>query len=303
MNVLSLFDGIACTRVALERSKINVKNYFASEIDEHCIKVAKQNFPDIVHIGDINDININDLPKIDLIIGGSPCQDISHAFSGKGLKGSRSSLFHKFVSIKNKIKPKLFILENVKSKWRFQMDEAIGVTGIELNSKHFSAQSRPRLYWTNIEFAQPNITNDKNIIDCLEKNVDEKYFLKKNIQSKIKINYQRKNSRSTKIEKILTVDKKIIKDNDRQRRIYSIYGTAPTLLARSDTANILTQQGIRKLTPLECERLQELPDNYASCLSDTQRYKAVGNGFTVSAIEYIIKSRKKLKLIQSKIEF
>ena len=303
MNVLSLFDGIACTRVALERAEINVKNYFASEIDKYCIKVANQNYPDIVHLGDINDININNLPKIDLMIGGSPCQDISHAFSGKGLKGSRSSLFHKFVAIKNKINPKFFILENVKSKWRFQMDKAIGVIGIELNSKYFSAQSRPRLYWTNIDFIQPQIHNEKNIIDCLEKNVDEKYFLKKNIQEKINISFQRKNSRSMKIEKILTADKTIINDNERQRRIYSIYGKAPTLLARSDTPKILTQKGIRKLTPLECERLQELPDNYASCLSNTQRYKAIGNGFTVSAIEYIINSSNKLKPMQSGIEF
>ena len=288
MNVLSLFDGISCSRVALENLNITVENYFASEIDKHCINVSKKNYPDIIHLGDINKINLEELPKIDLLIGGSPCQDISHAFSGKGLLGSRSSLFHKFVAIKNKLDPKFFILENVKSKWRYEMDKAIGVEGLEVNSKFFSAQSRPRIYWSNIKFIEPRNENFKNIIDILQDDVEDKYFLKKEVQKRLSLSYQRRNSRSGKIEKIITASREDIRDNERQRRIYSVYGKSPTILARSDTTKILTKNGIRKLTPLECERLQCLPDNYTDCLSDTQRYKAVGNGFTVNVISDIL---------------
>ena len=185
MNILSLFDGISCSRVALDNLDVPIDNYFASEIDQHCINVSQKNYPDIIHLGDINKINPKDLPRIDLLIGGSPCQDISHAFSGKGLIGSRSSLFHKFVDIKNKLDPKFFILENVKSKWRYEMDKAIGVQGIEMNSKFFSAQSRPRIYWSNIKFTEPENENFENIIDILQDDVDPKYFLKKEIQEKL----------------------------------------------------------------------------------------------------------------------
>ncbi len=288
MNVLSLFDGISCSRVALDNLNFDIKNYFASEIDKYCISVSKKNYPEIIHLGDINKININDLPKIDLLIGGSPCQDISHAFSGKGLLGSRSSLFHKFVAIKNKLKPKFFLLENVKSKWRNEMDRAIGVEGLEMNSKFFSAQSRPRIYWSNIKFNEPKDENFQNIIDILQEDVEDKFFLKKEVQNSLSLSYQRRNSRSGNIEKIITASRKDIRDNERQRRIYSVYGKSPTILARSDTAKILTKHGIRKLTPLECERLQCLPDNYTDCLSNTQRYKAIGNGFTVDAISHIL---------------
>jgi len=293
MNVLSLFDGISCSRVALENLNITVDNYFASEIDKHCIKVSKKNYPDIIHLGDINKINLEDLPRIDFLIGGSPCQDISHAFAGKGLVGSRSSLFHRFVEIKNKLNPKFFVLENVKSKWRYEMDKAIGVEGLEMNSKFFSAQSRPRIYWSNIEFIEPRNENFENIIDILQEDVGDKYFLKKEVQKRLSLSYQRRNSRSNKIEKIITATRDDIRDNERQRRIYSVYGKSPTILARSDTAKILTKNGIRKLTPLECERLQCLPDNYTDCLSDTQRYKAVGNGFTVDVISHILSNISK----------
>jgi DNA-cytosine methyltransferase len=295
MNVLSLFDGISCSRVALDNLGIKVDNYFASEIDKHCINASKKNYPDIIHLGDINDINLNDFPGIDLLIGGSPCQDISHAFLGKGLEGSRSSLFHKFVAIKNKLNPKFFILENVKSKWKNEMDKAIGVCGIEMNSRKFSAQSRPRIYWSNLKFTEPKHDNFENIIDILQSNVDRKYFLKKEVQEKLSLHYQRRNSRSTKIEKIITANKDQIRDNERQRRIYSIYGKSPTILARSDTTKVLTKDGVRKLTPLECERLQCLPKNYTDCLSDTQRYKAIGNGFTVDAISHILQNINKSK--------
>ena len=116
MIILSLFDGIGCSRIALERSGIKIDKYFSSEVDKSCLDLTRQRFPENIELGDIKNINPKKLPKIDLIIGGSPCQDLSNAFKGKGLKGARSSLFYDYVRLLDKLDPKYFILENVKNK-------------------------------------------------------------------------------------------------------------------------------------------------------------------------------------------
>ena len=139
MNVLSLFDGISCGRVALERASIKVDNYFAAEIDKYAILISKKNYPDIIHIGDVRNIDCSKLPKIDLLIGGSPCQDLSIAKANrKGLDGERSGLFYEYVRILKEIKPKYFILENVASMPKESKEqiskELFGIEPIMINA-------------------------------------------------------------------------------------------------------------------------------------------------------------------------
>tara|TARA_B100000212_G_scaffold297713_1_gene241596 strand:+ start:1453 stop:2361 length:909 start_codon:yes stop_codon:yes gene_type:complete len=300
MNVLSLFDGISGAMLALQDANIKVEKYFASEIDKHCIAVSKHHFPNIIQLGDVKNINLRNLPKIDLLIGGSPCQDLSNAFKGSGLKGDRSSLFFDFKRIKQDIKPKFFLLENVKNKWKEIIDDYMGEEGVIINSYFFTAQSRPRCYWTNIQIDTPNKISDQRIIDIMEKgNIDKKYFFDKKLIKGLETPLL-KNS-EIGIKKIYDIPREILKDNERQRRVYSIYGKSPTLLARSDTAKIFYKKNIRKLTPLECERLQGIKDNYTSILSDTQRYKAIGNGFTIPVISNILKNIGKTKKKQLRL--
>ena len=288
LNVLSLFDGIGCSRLALKKSpNLKVNKYFYSEVDKNCIKLLKTKYPDDIYVGAVENIDIKKLPKIDLLIGGSPCQDLSNAHKGDGIGGVRSSLFYQFVKIKNKLKPKYFLLENVKNKWSKLMDKEIGVSGIELNSLYLSGQYRPRVYWSNIEFNEINQdSKNKTIKDYLEKKPDNKYFFNLNLKKINKTNNQKK--LKSGINKILIIPREQLKDNERQRRVYDINGKSPTLLARSDTPKIFINKRIRKLTPLECERLQGLPDNYTSDFSNTTRYKMIGNGFTVQVIKYIL---------------
>lgn len=152
MNVLSLFDGISCGQVALQRAGIKYDNYFSSEIHKDSINVTQENFPNTIQLGDITKIDINALPKIDLLIGGSPCQGFSMVGNQLNFSDPRSKLFFNWVDIKNKIKPTYFLLENVRMKKEFEerISECVGVIPIKINSSLVSAQSRNRLYWTNI---------------------------------------------------------------------------------------------------------------------------------------------------------
>jgi DNA-cytosine methyltransferase len=305
MNVLSLFDGISCARIALDKLGIPVNNYFASEIDKPAIGVSKFNYPDIIHLGNVENIDVSKLPKIDLLIGGSPCQDLSNAWNGLGLEGCKSRLFYEFVRIYKQLKPKYFLLENVKNKWGNLMSEILGTDFIEINSNVFSAQSRPRYYWTNINFSVfPNKLSKYTIEDIIENNPEEKYFYKKEKLNHFIKEFLKKNNfnsiKPTKegLIKLFDIPKEILNDNERQRRVYSIKGKSPTVLARSDTTKILDRKFVRKLTPLECERFQTIPDNYTQYgyidgklkkISDTQRYKMIGNAFTVDVIAHFLK--------------
>jgi len=292
MNVLSLFDGISCARIALEKLNIPITNYYASEIDKYAIKVSKENYPDIIHLGDIKDIKASDLPKIDLLIGGSPCQDLSNAQKGLGLKGEKSRLFYEYIRLYKELNPKYFLLENVKNKWGDLMSEIIGVDFVEINSSLFSAQSRPRYYWTNINF--PNLPSKQHqdvLKDIIVEEVDKKYYFNKNgLDEFVKENLIF-NKMPTKdgIVKLFDVPKTIINDNERQRRVYALNSKSPTILARADTTKIYDGKKIRKITPLECERLQKIPDNYTSSCSNAQRYKMVGNAFNVDTIVHLLK--------------
>lgn len=166
MNVLSLFDGISCGQLALRRAGVKIDNYFASEIDKYAIQVTQKNFPKTVQLGDVTQVDFSELPRIDLLIGGSPCQDLSVAKNErKGLKGARSGLFFEYIRALETVKPKYFLLENVYSMTKTDRDtitEIIGVEPIMINSALLSAQQRKRYYWTNIHgVTQPE---DKGIL-------------------------------------------------------------------------------------------------------------------------------------------
>ncbi len=283
MNVLSLFDGMSCGQIALERIGIKVNNYYASEIDKYAIKVTQHNYANTIQIGDVCQIKTENLPKIDLLIGGSPCQGFS--FAGKQLNFSdpRSKLFFEFVGIMRKIKPTYFLLENVimKDIYKQVITDHLGVEPIVINSSLVSAQNRKRLYWTNIPINSQLTDRNIFVVDIKEKsNVSKKYNLTE--KSKIKI--------------------------EKYSDGYIPCGKSPTLtteLAHSTGFNItpklIKEIGEnRRATPLECERLQTVPDNYTKIVSDTQRYKMLGNGWTVDVIAHIFKGLvKKTKPINN----
>ena len=291
MNVLSLFDGISCGHVALERAGIKVDNYFASEIDKYAIKVAMKNYPNTIQLGNIINVDGFSLPKIDLLIGGSPCQDLSNykydRNDVKGLEGSKSSLFYHYVRLLKEVKPTYFLLENVASmqdKWKDIISEELGVQPIMINSSLVCAAERRRYYWSNI----PNITQPIDlkiflkdiVVDATE--VPKKYWYDKEFVY---------NGDDKKVQ--CTLD---IKGHRQVREVYNLNGKCNTLLCDGNGGNLqkkVYQNGkCRKLMPIEYERLQTLPDNYTDCVSDSRRYTAIGNGWTIDVITHIFKGLK-----------
>ena len=375
LNVLSIFDGMSCGQIALERARIKVNNYFASEIDKYAIQVAKHNYPNMQHVGDVTQVKAIELPKIDLLIGGSPCQGFSFAGKQLNFDDPRSKLFFEFVRLKNECNPKYFLLENVKMKKEYQdvITEHLGVEPIKINSNLLSAQNRERIYWTNI----PGVTipNDKGILlkDIVHENADNQlsekelnYMLRSsgkwspstNNRFETYLNYPEKKAHCLTanlnkgvpyncffeilLEYIVPFDKTLqILDKEVQRgkvgyfskdsqanRVYYIYDKAITLtgeaggcaakmgqylfgcittdriekrqngqrfndgkkfytLTAQDKHGVLIEGYIRKLTPIECERLQTVPDNYSAIVSNSQRYKMLGNGWTVDVIAHV----------------
>ena len=164
MNVLSLFDGMSCGQIALQRAGIKVGAYYAAEIDKYAIQVTQHNFPDTIQLGDVTKVFAKDLPKIDLIIGGSPCQGFSFAGKGLNFDDPRSKLFFEFVRLVKECNPKYFLLENVKMKKEHELviSQYMKVAPIEINSALVSAQNRVRLFWTNITITEMPI--DKGIL-------------------------------------------------------------------------------------------------------------------------------------------
>lgn len=310
MNVLSLFDGMSCGRIALEKAGIEVTNYFASEIDKHAILVSKENYPDIIQLGDINSINLDELPKIDLLIGGSPCQGFSMAGKQLAFDDPRSSLYFKYEEILFKLRernPELkFLLENVKMRKEHQeiISERLGVSPVAINSNLVSAQNRYRLYWSNININQP--TDLKiTLCDILSEQVQDKYFIKEGRLSWLKTFGELKEKGgyvafNPNKAKCLTVRGEpswnttyILQwpHGANKGGLKALDGKTPSLPTSSWPANnLLLNEGlVRKLTPVECERLQTVPENYTQSASDTQRYKMLGNGWTVDVIAGIFK--------------
>lgn len=423
--VLSLFDGMSCGQLALQKLGVKVKTYFAAEIDKHAIKVALDNFPNTIQLGDVTKVFAKDLPKIDLLIGGSPCQGFSFAGKQLAFDDPRSKLFFEFVRLKNECNPTYFMLENVKMKKEFEViiSRYMGVAPIEINSNLVSAQNRERLYWTNIanepyglfgdmqcmipqpkdrgillrDILQPesevpkkyylsekmfewltkhsqkrgtkfkhldgsqkascltsteakqNLENDyilpteTGLVGCLKfgRTEEEKQLRKESMaRGKDHTPHAKKEIVGVDFEKMNTLTTASNKDNllftknclqydvsgkgykSQQDRAFYQDGKHGRLSAsRSvDKTGVLLEGGIhqrgrgfnkggehteksppitsnaweqnntlsiRRLTPVECERLQVVPDNYTSAVSDTQRYRMLGNGWTVDVIAHI----------------
>ena len=439
MNVLSLFDGMSCGRLALDRLGIEVDNYYSAEIDKYAIQVSEDNYPDIIRLGDVCDVKAKDLPKIDLILAGSPCQGFSFAGKQLAFDDPRSALFFEFVRILKECEPKYFLLENVKMKKEFLdiISQQVGVEPILINSALVSAQNRQRYYWTNILGVEQPEQRGVVLRDILENGFDSErdksYCLDANYYKGSSVENYFKKSRRQMVYQEETHDtpKQVgtaedINGHDILKRVYSPDGKAPTLTTngggnrepkvvvdvrsmtevRNDEANriraehkkktgkdwsprsmrhlveredeksnaltsALTKQHIlkitedvvvqsyrevrteeakrlrreskqktgkdhtpfrakelvpredgkvgtitpglnndhqislskdessdvywRKLTPIECERLQTVPDNYTASVSNTQRYKMLGNGWTIEVIAHVLQNMKTLE--------
>jgi len=377
MNVLSLFDGMSCGRLALERAGFPITNYYASEIDKYAIQVARDNFPDTVHLGDVTQVVAANFPKIDLLLGGSPCQGFSFAGGQLAFDDPRSKLFFEFVRLLKELKPRWFFLENVPMKQEFQdvISEHLGVKPVRLNSNIVSAQNRDRLYWTNIpvkSFPENKRIYLKDILQDVAEIGEEHYHSMKSVAYMERGNDKWKQAGSRRAdgyeqtpetEKSFTLTANMhkgvpynyfketrqlsfdfhepetksglimagqadLKGHDYNRRVYHPDGKAPTLAANSggnlepkimqvprgknqggikandgkvptistsawEQNNVVTD-GLRwrKLTPIECERLQTVPDNYTKCVSNTQRYRMLGNGWTVDIICHLLEGMK-----------
>jgi len=273
INVLSLFDGMSCGQIALDKLGVPVKGYYASEIDKYAMQVTLNNYPNTVHLGGVENVTFFGLPKIDLLIGGSPCQSFSVAGNGKGFDG-KSGLFWEYVRVLKELKPKFFMLENVvmKQEWEDIISDALGVKPIKINSKLVSAQSRPRLYWTNIPVGVLE-NKDINLSDVLEDNADVKYKLS-----------------DAKIDRVLNTKRG---KGFFYNKTHKHTGTLISGYYKQPTDGIYIDLGFkRRLTPTECEKLQTVPLNYTDCVSDSQRYKMLGNGWTVDVIAHIFKNLK-----------
>ena len=372
INVLSLFDGVSCGRVALQRAGIPVNKYYASEIDKYAIMITQNNFPDTVQLGDVTkweDWDI-DWSSIDLLIGGSPCQGFSFAGKQLNFNDPRSKLFFDYVNILHHIQkhnPNVkFLVENVKMKQEFQdiFSNMLGVQPVEINSALLSAQNRKRLYWTNWEFGQPedkhimlkDIVHEYSKVDrdkslCLDANYYKGGNLKQYYEKhRRQLAFEWLNEYIVPFDKTLQIlDKEVERGkvgyfgkDSQANRVYYIHDKAVTLcgsagggaakmgqylfgcltpdrvnkrqngqrfnegdkfytLTAQDKHGVLVEGYIRKLTSVECERLQTLEDGFTANgidqktgkvvpISNTQRYKALGNGWTVDVIAHILKS-------------
>lgn len=308
MKVLSLFDGMSCGQIALQKAGIPVNAYFSSEIDKFAMKVAGDNFPFMRAMGDVTNVRAELLPGIDLLIGGSPCQGFSFAGKQLNFEDPRSKLFFEYVRLKKALKPEFFLLENVimKKECVDIISEYLGVEPIMINSALVSAQNRKRLYWTNIKVQQPE---------------DKKIFLKDVIEDGSIIQRGRGfNKGNIFTEKSPTLTSHYWEQNNHVL-VHNIYGgfkenhcrvfegKSPTLRANSGGGAMPSvfhgtkeqalamplpelRKHIRKLTVTECKRLQTVPDDYLMNVSDTQAYKMLGNGWTVDVIAHIFKGIK-----------
>lgn len=346
INVCSVFDGMSCTRLALERSGATVNKYYASEVDKYAIKVTQANYPDTIQMGSITDLNARHMNKIDLLVGGSPCQGFSVAGKKRNFEDERSKLFFHYVRLLRELRilnPDMkFILENVRMKqeWQDIISECLGVKPIMINSALVSAQNRVRLYWTNINVDQPDdkgimlkdiihegeVDRDKAV--CLDSNYHKGgganvYFTKSRRQIVMEtlneyivphddvlgiLNKEVERGKVGYVHGVYYVHGKPVsvgsgigdylhgcitpdRLNKRQNGQRFNDGQKFYTLTAQDKHGILIEGYIRKLTPIECERLQTVPDDYTKVdgVSNTQRYKMLGNGFTVDVISHILK--------------
>lgn len=307
ITVFSAFDGMSCGAIGLDRAGVAVEKYYASEIDKWAIEVSNDNYPHIVRLGDI--LNWRswklDWGSVDLVIGGSPCQGFSSNGKHLAFDDPRSKLFFTFLDIYNHVKslnPNVkLLLENVKMKSDHaeEISRLLGVSGVALNSKRWIPQSRPRVYWTNIPVPPPPKLGYK-LVDVLLREVPDKYVIPPKWDlslynnNDVAKNYtaldpntavcmvsrQYGNWRGTLVSVVL-------QDN----------GRCLTAILLPEHLRPTGKKVYRKLTPVECERLQTVPDNYTKAVSNSQRYKMLGNGWTVDVITHILKGLAPSKVL------
>lgn len=293
INVLSLFDGISCGQISLRNIGINVNQYFSSEIEKNSVEITMKNFPNTIQLGNINHIKSKDLPKIDLLIGGSPCQGFSYAGKQLNFNDPRSKLFFEYVRLLKELKPKYFLLENVKMKKEYQdiISKYLKTNPILINSSKLTAQDRKRLYWTNI----PNVKQPKDkyiyLKDILDENPNKNLFLKEEISKRYvpNKNYKQDKNKSCVIGKL---------SKYQGDRVFDINCKASSLSASGGNnggggCNIifdLKTNKLRKLSISECEKLQGVPNNYVGRDKLSLKYKVLGNGWTVDVINHILKN-------------
>jgi len=351
MITLSLFDGMSANQQALKELGVYVEKYLASEIDPFAIKITQKNFPNTIQLGDVCNVSVADIGHVDLLVAGSPCQDLSRAGKGKGLAGERSGLFFEAIRIIKEAKainPNVKVLiENVKMKQEYMdtmtdaLSEALGerVTPQLLNSGLVSAQNRQRLYWYNWETIEEPEDRGLVLKDILETTVDDKYLagqkLLDNYVGGDQLNPSYKSQANTihdhtkkspticagthgyaigyvdgnhfkygDMKEIFDKEFKLSRDglchignaklsgNQTIKRVYHSEGKAPTLTTMGgghrEPKVYVGDMKFRKLTPLECERLQTFPDGYCDGVSNTQAYKMLGNSFTVEMVKCIL---------------
>lgn len=291
ITVLSLFDGMSCGMIALQRAGIKVKAYYASEIDKPAMKVAKHNWSDITHIGDVTKVFYAEgwlftqngefyVGKIDLLIGGSPYQGFS--FAGKQLNFSdpRSKLFFEYVRLLRESEADYFMLENVVMKHNFQdtISELMHCSPILIHSDLVSAQTRKRLYWTNIPFMNQPKNKELFWDSVFEENANCFYYTQGSFNWIFK-----SEDRKAKYKEYKRTDK--VKMQMIEASHYKGYSNQRCF-------GIIDNKGTRYISPLECERLQTVPDNYTQIESNSQRYKMLGNGWTVDVIAHLFEPLK-----------
>ena len=304
MNVLSLFDGLSCGQIALNRVGIKYDKYFASEVDKHAIKVTQHNYPNTIQLGDVTKVKGSDLPKIDLLFGGSPCQGFSFAGKQLNFEDPRSKLFFEFVRLKNELQPKYFLLENVVMKQEFQdiITEYLGVEPIKINSNLVSAQTRERLYWTNI----PNINQPEDIgitlNDILEDigvngEVFDRTKLNKATILGRRLNEQGKRDDYNKNIPISQCLEVRASNRDKSNCITTVAkdNVLTTMPIGRHVDAFKKKLPFRYYTIKEYCRLQTVPDDYFDgVVSENQIRKMIGNGWTVDVIAHIFKEIKEL---------
>ena len=310
MIVLSLFDGMSATQQALKELGVPVTRYYASEIDSYAMQITSKNFPDTIQLGNVQGVEIKHLALVpDLIVAGSPCQDVSFAGKGKGLAGERSGLFFEAIRIIKEAKainPNVKVLiENVKMKQEHMdtmsdaLSEALGerVTPQLLNSGLVSAQNRQRLYWYNWETIEEPEDRGLVLKDILEPNLESYGDMEEIFDKEFKLSK----------DGLCHIGNAKLSGNQTIKRVYHAEGKAPTLTTMGGghrEPKIYTgDMKFRKLTPLECERLQTFPDGYTEGVSNTQRYKMLGNSFTVKMVKCILRPmRARARYIEARKE-
>jgi DNA (cytosine-5)-methyltransferase 3A len=294
MNVLSLFDGMSCGQIALNKAGIKYENYFSSEIKPHGIKTTQHNYPNTIQIGDVTKVYAKDLPQIDLLIGGSPCQDFSSANKEKlGLDGLKSGLFYEYLRLLKECKPKYYLLENVAmDDYSYhQISDMLGTYPIDINSELVSGQLRQRSYWTNIGSEYRDLFNNRycNITQPKDKHIKFQDILENGYTDRLKarclLESESRNPGSTfsslRRYMILGFINVIFKDKE----TYEKYSNMTEIQMKEN----FKDGDIRKLTQIEMERLQTVPEGYTSILKRNEAASLLGDGWTVDVIAHIFK--------------